>query len=85
MPKPKTCFVIAPIGEDNSDTWIDTLGNDLTCSFDKIYVRFPQVERQYKIRVHITQHGFPPTDLEFLVSVKPKFVEEVVEEYDEDP
>jgi hypothetical protein len=40
--------------------WIDTLGNDLTCFFEKIYVRFPQVERQYKIQGHITQHGFPP-------------------------
>jgi len=73
-------------GKDRHEAYarIDTLGNDLTCSFEKIYVRFPQLERQYKIQGHITQHGFPPTDLEFLVSVKPKIVEEVVEEYGED-
>jgi hypothetical protein len=61
---------------------IDTLGNDLTQSFDVVYVRFPQVEREYKIVGHITQHSFPPIDAEFLVSVKPKFIEEYVDVYD---
>jgi hypothetical protein len=66
--------------------WIDTLGNDLTMrSFEKVYVRFPETEQQYKIQGGVTQYSFPPTDFQFSITIKPKFVEEVEEVYDENP
>jgi hypothetical protein len=67
--------------------WIDTLGNDLMIkSFSKVYARFPAIEQGYKILGHITQYDFPPKDFEFLISVSPRFLEQVetVDE-DEDP
>jgi hypothetical protein len=60
--------------------WIDILGNDLTMrNFEKVYVRFPEEEKEYKVEARITQYGFPPKDFEFKIIVKPKVVEE--EEY----
>jgi hypothetical protein len=64
---------------------IDTLGNDLTInSFDKVYVRFQEITQQYKIKGHVTQYDFPPKDFEFLISVKPNFVEQVETVYEDE-
>lgn len=67
--------------------WIDTLGNDLMInSFDKVYVRFPEMNQQYSIQGHVTQYDFPPEDFHLLVSVNPKFVDEVESVFeDENP
>lgn len=55
------------------------MGNDLTMrKFEKVYVRFPEKEQEYKVEAEITQHGFPPEEFEFSIIVKPK-VEERIE------
>lgn len=66
--------------------WIDALGNDLIMRrFDKVYVKFPEKEQEYKITGRITQHNFPPEDFEFTVTVKPIIKEEVEYVYEEEP
>ena len=55
-----------------ASAWMNTLGNDLTMrKFDRVYVKFPEKEEEYKITARITQHNFPPEDFEFTVAVKP--------------
>jgi hypothetical protein len=66
--------------EDKSEAWawIDVLGNDLVMRrFEKVYVRFPEKEQEYKVEAHVTQYNFPPKDFKFSIIVKPKIVEEV--------
>jgi hypothetical protein len=66
--------------------WIETLGNDLTMrKFDKVYVRFPPTEQEYKVTARITQHNFPPEDFEFIVSVKPNLKEKIEYVHEEEP
>ncbi|MCJ7633388.1 ATP-binding protein [Candidatus Bathyarchaeota archaeon] len=56
--------------------WMDSLGNDLVMNnFDKVYVRFPQEAKEYKIKARIVQNYFPPKDFEFAVTISPEFKE----------
>jgi len=73
--------------EDRSvaHSWIGVLGNDLTIGeFDKVYVRFPEVEQTYQVIVTVTQHNFPPETFEFSVSVKPLTRHEVKYVYEDE-
>lgn len=66
--------------EDKSEAvaWINTLSNDLTMKrFDRVYVKFPAKKGEYEIKAQITQHNFPPEDLEFRIIVEPNFKQEI--------
>lgn len=59
-----------------AQAFIHQLGNDLVANrFSKIYVLFPPVEATYVIEARVIQHGFPPTDFQYTLHVKPKFEE----------
>lgn len=64
------------VDEDNKNearAWIDELGNDLMMNdFDKIYVRFPQKEQNYKVTACLIQNNYPPKDSVFTIRVRPK-------------
>jgi len=72
-------------GENNeASAWINELGNDLIMrKFDKVYVRFPPEEQEYKIVASIVQHNFPPENFEFIAKVKPHFEERIEYVYGE--
>jgi hypothetical protein len=71
--------------DSQAHAWVNTLGNDLQInSFDKVYVRFPEVRQQYSIQGHVTQYDLPPKDFDLLISVNPKFVEEVKTVYEDE-
>lgn len=75
-----------PSGKNKSEAvaWMDSLGNDLTMSnFGKIYVRFPQEAKEYKIKARVIQNYYPPKDFEFTVIIKPQFNEVIEHVYEE--
>jgi len=66
-------------------SWIEVLGNDLTMRrFDRVYVRFPEIEQTYHVNATVTQHNFPPERFEFSVSVRPSTRHEVKHVYEDE-
>ncbi len=64
--------------------WMDGLGNDLVMSyFNRVYVRFPAEEKEYKIKARVVQNYFPPKNFEFTVKIKPEFKEVTERVYEE--
>lgn len=70
--------LFADKGRNEAFGWIDILGNDLTMKLPcKVYVKFPEIEKEYKIEGTITQYYFPPKNFEFKVTVKPVVIEKL--------
>jgi hypothetical protein len=75
---------VDPKNENEASAWVNVLGNDLTMrNFEKVYVRFPEKEQEYKIKALVTQYNFPPENFEFKIYVKPKIVEKIEYVYEQ--
>jgi hypothetical protein len=66
-------------------SWIEVLGNDLTMrQFEKVYVRFPEMEQTHHVNATVTQHNFPPETFEFSVSIQSLTRHEVKHVYEDE-
>lgn len=79
-PPPKVGLFISNNNELEAVAWINKIGNDLSTTFNEIYVRFPKTEegQEYKIEALVTQHGYPSKTFEFFVTITPKHKEHIV-------